>query len=116
MGRRNPSHVRDVITLGTPVAARGDTARVASQTTDTLARRHLVPGPMPRPWREAGSLRVPVTAIHSRTEVFVPWQTSLVPAGARRRNLEVSSSHLGLIHNPAVLRVIGKALTQQHRS
>lgn len=112
LARRKPSLVRQVITLSTPVASRSRTQRFASHTVEALAHRHLLPGPTPRAWLEAGSLRVPVTAIHSRTDAIAPWQKCLIPEGVNRRNIEVRSSHLGLGHHPGVLRVIGDRLAK----
>jgi hypothetical protein len=58
---------------------------------------------------------LPVTAIHSRPMSSWPggrgWPPP-VPVAATSRSV---ASHPGLIHNPEVLRVIGKALAQQHR-
>lgn len=78
-----PSSVRSVITLGSPLGG----------------GRRIEP-------------RIPVTSVYSRSDPIVPWQISLVRAGANRENVEVRGSHVGLGHNPAVVVLIADRLAQ----
>jgi pimeloyl-ACP methyl ester carboxylesterase len=110
LARRNPAKVRQVITLGSPATMRWTGGRAASRLADRLADGSLPVRPVPRIWDEAGSLRVPITAIHSRSDPIVAWRTSLVRSAEKRQDVQVYSSHLGLGHNPAVLHVIADRL------
>ena len=83
LARHAPHHVRDVITLGSPIGGRS-----------------LTP---------AG---IPTTSVYSRSDAIVPWRASIIPAGPLRENVEVRGSHLGLGHNPPVLVVVADRLAQ----
>ncbi len=109
LARRSPGSVRQVVTLGSPVGnpRRG---RSASQLFDRVAGIGPVPPLLTRPWSEAGSLRVPVTSVYTRGDGVVAWQACRVPPGRRRENVAVHASHLGLAHDPAVLRVVADRL------
>jgi pimeloyl-ACP methyl ester carboxylesterase len=84
LARCRPDAVRSVVTLGSPL----------------LGRRHPPAG-------------IPTTSIFSRSDGIVAWNRSLLAAGARRENVEVRGSHLGLGHNPAVAIVVADRLSQQ---
>ena len=90
LARRCPTHVRQVITLGSP----------------TTLRRTVTNTGRPK----AGPLQVPVTAVHSRSDPIVAWRPSLVRTAPSRQDIRVHGSHLGLGHNPAVLYVIADRL------
>ncbi len=110
LARGNPASVRQVITLGTPARMRWTGSRVTSRLADSPARTRFLPPFTPRSWDQPGPLRVPVTAIHAKSDPIAAWRSCLVPAGPRRQNLGVRSSHLGFGHNPAVLHVIAHRL------
>src|SRR4051812_11616836 len=112
LARRNPKNVRQVITLGSALAWRGTALRRPSVVVDRLADRGRLTGPLLRPWHEAGSLRIPVTAVHSRSDGVVAWRHCLIPPASRRQNVTVRGSHLGLGHNPAVLYLVADRLAQ----
>jgi dienelactone hydrolase len=112
LARRNPANVRQVITLGSPAAMSWTGSRTGSRAADQLSSGPVRVPTIPRPWHEDGSLRVPVTAIHSRSDAIVAWRSSLVRPAARRQNIQVRGSHLGLGHNPAVLHVIADRLSR----
>ena len=83
LARSDPTLVRSVITLGSPLARQGS-----------------------RP-----SLPVPTTSIYSRNDNVVPWRASLVDDSVfGHENVEVRSPHLGLGFDPAVLHVISDRL------
>jgi triacylglycerol lipase len=54
--------------------------------------------------------KVPFTSIFSRSDGVVGWRSCLDPAA---RQVEVSSSHIGMAVNPQVFRAIGEALASQ---
>ena len=65
---------------------------------------------LPRPWAERGSLRVPATSVYTRADGIVHWSSCRYPVRARRENVEVRGSHLGLAYNPAVLWLLADRL------
>jgi pimeloyl-ACP methyl ester carboxylesterase len=85
IARSSPDLVRMVVTLGSPFR------------TEPSHRR-----PLP----------VPSTAVVSRTDGIVPWQTCVNPRGDAHETLEVLGSHCGLGHHPAVLLVVADRLAQ----
>ena len=58
-------------------------------------------------------LTVPTTAIYTKSDAIVPWRSCLEDPGPQRQNIEVTGSHSGLGHNPAVLRIIADRLAQR---
>ena len=88
IARATPATVRQVITLGSPF-----------RLADGRRGRH---GPPP----------VPATAVYTRTDGVVPWQSCIEYPGQRHESIEVKGSHTGLGHNPAVLLVIADRLAQ----
>jgi len=114
LARTSPGSVRSVITLGTPVLKRRGWTKEVSVLADRAT--YLLPGTgalVPRPWVSSGSLRVPATSVFTRADGIVPWSMCRYGAGARRENVEVRGSHLGLVNNPAVLWVLADRLGQK---
>lgn len=112
LARRAPGSVRQIVTLGSPVRMGGRRGRTASAAFDRMAGLNLSAPLLVRPWREAGSLRVPATSVYSRSDGIVPWQACRLSPGKHRQNIEVFGSHLGLGHNPAVLHLLADRLAQ----
>jgi len=109
-----PHRVRQVITLGTPIKRLPNATNVQwlfellsrnSSTIDpALARRLSEPPP------------VPTTVIYSRSDGIVAWQACVGRTSALAENIEVESSHLGLIWHPDVLRIVADRLAQRRGS
>ncbi|MDH3538808.1 MAG: hypothetical protein OEP52_02335 [Acidimicrobiia bacterium] len=55
---------------------------------------------------------IDVTAVHTRSDGIVPWQTCLVEEAANAENLRVRGSHICLGFNPAALHIIADRLSQ----
>ncbi|MFZ8997562.1 MAG: esterase/lipase family protein, partial [Ilumatobacteraceae bacterium] len=110
LARSRPEMVRQVITMGSPYRPLDDERPAVSAVYDRF--RHplapsiddLMPHVDPTP------LSVPTTSIYSRTDGVVRWWQCIEPAGDRRENVEVRSSHTGLVVNPAVLVAVGDRL------
>lgn len=67
----------------------------------------------PSELKHAGQrLRVPTTAIYSRTDGIIDWRRQVQRAGPTAENVEVVSSHLGMASNPLVFAVITDRLEQ----
>ncbi len=86
LATRAPDQVRQVITLGSPLGS--------SRRTMTAS--------------------VPCTAIYSRSDGVVAWQSAMETPGPLTDNIEVYSSHIGLGFNPAVYYAIADRLVQPH--
>jgi pimeloyl-ACP methyl ester carboxylesterase len=110
LARAAPGKVRGIVTLGTPVVRRAPWVRRVS----TFADAAPVPAPaaraLPRAWAERGPLRVPATSVYTRADGIVHWSSCRYVLRARRENVEVRGSHLGLAVNPAVLWLVADRL------
>ena len=105
-----PDMVRNVITLGSPIAGapRATNAwrlyeKVSGDRADNEERwQHIRPTPA-----------VPTTSIYSRTDGVVAWPCSIEKTGHQAENVEVlGGSHLGMGANPAVLYALADRLAQ----
>lgn len=107
LARSQPEKVRQVITLGSPINHQPDATNVDAifrklnpgfrHDLEAFARRSLPPP-------------VPTTAIYSKTDGIVAWQTSRENDAPNTQNIEVFSSHFGLGVNPVVLKLIAQKL------
>ena len=106
-----PHRARQVITLGTPFARIANSTNVqwlyellsgTSAAVDTAFARRL-----------AASPPVPTTSIYSRSDGVVAWQACVGKTSPLAENIEVESSHLGLIWHPDVLRIVADRLAQR---
>jgi pimeloyl-ACP methyl ester carboxylesterase len=112
--RRNPTAVRQVVTLGSPFRLLVDERyRTHAAFLYRLAERWHVRDEAIHGPRHTDPLRdVPATAIYSRTDGVASWQWCLEDEGPRAENIEVYGSHCGLGHNPAALVAIADRLAQ----
>lgn len=98
LARREPRKVRQVITLASPFAAG---MRMDSRYVDeALAERLRTPPP------------VPATAIYTRHDGVVPWQTCREDDHPHTENIEVPATHIGIGVNPLALYAIADRLAQ----
>jgi pimeloyl-ACP methyl ester carboxylesterase len=112
--RLRAAKVRHVITIGSPFAGEPE------QTRAGLLYRMLNGRPMAADAALKASLRtpppVPTTSIYSRSDGVVAWQACIQSGDARHvENIEIDSSHCGMVWNPAVLAVIADRLQQPRR-
>ena len=110
VAKRIPTRVRQVITIGTPFAG------TPAATHAAWLYRLLKGRPARLDRRLAQAIRVappvPTTSIYSRTDGVVAWQACRATEGPRIENVEVESSHLGLVWHPSVLAVVAQRLSQ----
>jgi pimeloyl-ACP methyl ester carboxylesterase len=111
LARRHPEEIRQIITLGSPfnmVDARQSRADPVFQRRAHLYDASRVPS------REqvAQPIPVPSTAVYSRRDGIVAWQTCIEPASALHENVEVRCSHLGFGVDPATLWLLADRLAQ----
>lgn len=112
LARRKPEHVRQIITLGSPIrmAHRGQTR--ASGTFERFAHLHAEHPAYPL---EHGlpPLDTPATSIYSRSDGIVHWTACLDVPGPFAENIAVRSSHLGFGHHPAAIWAVADRLAQR---
>lgn len=109
-----PDHVRQVITLGSPIRHHRSVS-VSWLYEDVTGQReaHMDPElvkrvPEPPP--------VPSTCIYSRTDGVVPWPCAVEKPSDKTENIRVEGSHIGLGFHPAVLWAIADRLAQPEGS
>jgi hypothetical protein len=105
-----PRRVRQVITLGTPFARIANATNVqwlyellsgSSAAVDARLARRIATAPP-----------VPTTSIYSRSDGIVAWRACVGRPSPLAENIEVESSHLGLVWHPDVLRIVADRLAQ----
>ncbi|MDH3193261.1 MAG: alpha/beta hydrolase, partial [Acidimicrobiia bacterium] len=101
--------VRVIVTLGTPVRKEVRQASNAQGLFDRLSAFHTPGHPL---LDDGDPLDVPVTAVHTRADGVVHWETCLVRDAPNAENLRVTGSHTGLGFNPAVAYIIADRLAQ----
>jgi pimeloyl-ACP methyl ester carboxylesterase len=110
LSRRRPDLVRQVISLGSPLtgtprstnAWRAYEWLTGQKMSDPKLQEQVREGQEPPP--------VPSTAIFSKNDGIVAWQTAREPQAATTDNIEVRGSHCGLGANPAVWWAIADRL------
>jgi len=111
IARAAPEHVRRVITVGSPFA--GDLkSNVVWPVYESVTGTRIKSIPDEVMARLNEPLPMPSTAIYSRTDGVVSWFACIDEEAPLAENIEVPGSHVGLLHNPAVLYVIADRLAQ----
>jgi pimeloyl-ACP methyl ester carboxylesterase len=104
--RERPDAVDRVVTLGTPVIGGPKYTSVgrlyASRGYDLDAIEAAVEE------RNRNPIRVPVTAIYSRSDGVVAWEACIDRVGPHVEHVEVDTTHLGLGLSPDVYRIIAR--------
>ncbi|HWU21782.1 MAG TPA: alpha/beta hydrolase [Nocardioides sp.] len=115
LARLSPDQVRCVITMGSPFRL---TAEDDPSTTHPGRLFEAL-----KPWHsdlladrqaeeDRPALQMPATAIYSKLDGIVPWQTCMDVAGPQRESVEVSASHLGMGVHPHVQAIVIDRLRQ----
>ena len=114
LARKHPEIVRQVITLGTPFRLT-DRDHSAAEPLWHQAEPYFIEDMTAFRTQEhhKAPLIVPATAIYTRTDGVVRWQSCIEAPGPRRENIEVHGSHSGLGVNPAVLVAVADRLAQR---
>lgn len=115
LARDYPEMVESVVTLGTPFGM--DDRNVP----DMLNRLYALLNPAgdPQELSDADKQKrrltpppVPATSIYSKADGVVPWKACLNPKAPRCENIEVDSSHMGMIYHPLALAAVLDRLAQ----
>ncbi|WP_035726225.1 alpha/beta fold hydrolase [Eisenibacter elegans] len=111
LAKEHPEFVRQVITLSSPFKG-------ITKDNNMVWIYDLIKGGKPLPPSLLESLKtpppVPTTAIYSKSDGIVPWQYCVEDESIHRyiENIEVPSSHCGVVHNPFALACIANRLAQ----
>jgi pimeloyl-ACP methyl ester carboxylesterase len=115
VARAAPQHVRRVITVGSPYA--GDLrSNVVWPMYEAVTGTRIKSIPPEIMARMNQPLPVPSTSIYSRSDGVVSWRACIDTEAEQAENVQVQGSHIGLLHNPAVLYVIADRLAQPEGS
>ena len=110
LSRRRPDLVRQVISLGSPLTGT-PRATNAWRAYQYFTGQKMDDPKLQEQVREGHTVPpVPSTAIFSKNDGIVAWQTSREPKAATTDNIEVRGSHCGLGANPAVMWAIADRL------
>ncbi len=112
LGHERPAHIRRIVTLGSPFRSDSPIGSHAARSFERFAHLHVPHADLPDVDADRRQLPMPVTAVYTKGDGVVAWQTCLQRDGLRRENVEVPGSHCGLGHNPAALWVVADRLAQ----
>lgn len=109
MARHQPEHIEHIFTLGSPF-------NLTPAANNMLPLFRIMNRGRPVNLDEEGFNRratpppVQCTAIYSKTDGVVAWQTACEPEAENTENIEVHGSHFGMICNAEVVKVIAERL------
>ncbi|GAB91536.1 esterase/lipase family protein [Gordonia rhizosphera] len=114
MGHTFPDHTRMVITLASPFNEHLPTTPAwklyqlvnRGATFEELFTEEAVQ-------RRAEPLPVPTTSVYSRSDGVVAWQSCVSAPAPLNESVEVTGTHMGMIHHIDTLRVVADRLAQR---
>ena len=112
LARDHADSIRQIITLGSPFRSDVPIGSHATRSFERLAHLHVPHTELPPAETDRSPLDVPVTAVFSKGDGIVAWQSCVQDDGPERESVEVIGSHCGLGHNAAALWVIADRLAQ----
>ena len=114
LAHEHPDRVRQVVCLGSPWRAEGERTRATGMFERSREKHGIVENAREIVDLLRGPVPVPLTAVWSRTDGIVPWRGCTVDeqADPPAENVEVVSSHVGMVANPLVLSVVVDRLRQ----
>jgi len=112
LGHQQPESIRQIITLGSPFRSHAPIGSHAARSFERFAHLHVPHAELPEIDKDRAQLDMPVTAVYTKGDGVVAWQTCVQDPGHQRENVEVPGSHCGLGHNPAAMWVVADRLSQ----
>src|SRR5262249_19160867 len=94
LARQRPGQVRPVITLGSPFTITDPRQSRADAVYQRSSHLHATRVRLPSRAQVAQPIGVPSTALYSRRDGIVSWQTCIEPESALHQNVEVRCGHL----------------------
>lgn len=116
LARRRPDLVRQVITLASPFRIERSSQSSIGPVFDALSPIHVDPSRFSVWTLPREPLPVPATAIYTRSDGIVAWETCVNGASQASENIEVVGSHSGLVHLPTALYAVADRLAQSEDS
>lgn len=114
LAQEYPNMVKEVITVGTPfgIGMQKDEKRRHTITQKLNDPRYSLNNPGMPERLLTPPAGIPTTSIFSKSDGIGGWQSCLNPATPLSENIEVSSSHLGMIWHKDTLSIILDRMTQ----
>ncbi|MGA8257289.1 MAG: alpha/beta fold hydrolase [Nocardioides sp.] len=108
LAHEHTERVARIVCLGSPWRADGERTRATGMFERSREKHGISDRALDLVTRLREPVPVPTTAIYSRTDGIVPWQGCRVDERAEplAENVEVLSSHMGMVANPLVLRLV----------
>ena len=116
LARRRQDSVRQVITLGSPFRIARDSENSLKALFDAWSPLHAAPSRFSVWNLPRDPLPVPTTAVYTRSDGIVGWETCLGGVSAVSENIEVVGSHSGLVHLPTAVYAVADRLAQPEDS
>jgi pimeloyl-ACP methyl ester carboxylesterase len=116
LARRRSDLVCQVITLGSPFRIERSSQSSVSAVFDALSPLHVNPSRFSVWTQPRELLPVPATAIYTRSDGIVAWETCVDLHSRESENIEVIGSHRGLVHLPTALYAVADRLAQPANS
>ncbi len=110
LAKQKPEHVRQLILLASPI--RLPTASPLEPVYKLLAHWHRIDATASMAELNAPP-DVPVTAIYTRSDGIVAWESCIEVAGAARESIPIRSPHGTMIRNAGAWRIIAERLAQK---
>lgn len=114
LAHEHPDQVRQIICLGSPWRTDGERTRATAMFERSRVRYGMSERARPIIDQLREPVPVPTTAIWSRTDGVTSWRGCSVDEARSpiAENVEVPSSHVGMVANPLVLAVVVNRLRQ----
>ncbi len=109
LGRMYPEYVHSVVTLGTPFTGEHD-ANILHDLFHRISGTEFTNEDLAAFNQRKEPPGVLSTSIYSKTDGVVSWQCSLEKESELTENIEVISSHCGLVYNPLAVSALARAL------
>lgn len=114
LAHRFPDDVEQIVCMGSPWRATGEHTRATAMFEKSREKHGISERARDLVAQAREPVPVTVTAIWSRTDGIVPWEGCRVDERDEptAENVEVVSSHVGMVANPLVLRVVVDRLSR----
>ncbi|CAN5177516.1 alpha/beta hydrolase [soil metagenome] len=112
LSRRRPDMVRQIVTLGSPFAGDPRSTNVWKLYEYLSGQRVSDPDIVAQLLESHDAPPVPSTAIYSKGDGIVAWQSCMEPETPTTDNIEIPGSHVGLCVNPIALYAVADRLAQ----